>query len=201
MKQSLINQRNSSAQLMKAGIFLALLFGSLGVIGGGFYFSQIFSPATKTKMINNSSHYREIRHKLWSNSTQIQHFPSDISPAAKNVSLSYSPGGSQTNSFFQVRMKLSPSEIQKILLTYRPQAQRVYHGGNTNDHANLPKGIPTTFFYTSNTTEDSFPPSYEILVLGANDRGNTNFPWNHGDSYGVAIDSSTSDIVYWAEAW
>ncbi len=60
--------------------------------------------------------------------------------------------------------------------------------------------MPTTFFYTSDA-QDSFPTTYEILVLDAENKGTPGFKWNHGDSYGVAIDSSASEIVYWAEAW
>lgn len=57
------------------------------------------------------------------------------------------------------------------------------------------------FFYTGDASEDSFPSSYEILVLDAEDKGTPGFKWNHGNSYGVAIDSSASEIVYWAEQW
>jgi hypothetical protein len=107
----------------------------------------------------------------------------------------------QGGSFFQVRLKQPQEKIKNLLSQYRHIAIHKYHGGNTNEHSNQTSGVPTTFFYTSDSGEESFPTSYEILVLGANNRGTNDFKWNHGDSYGVAIDSSTSEIVYWAEAW
>jgi hypothetical protein len=61
--------------------------------------------------------------------------------------------------------------------------------------------VPTTFFYTSDSSTESFPATYEILVLNADDKGRPGFKWNHGDSYGVAINSSASEIIYWSEKW
>ncbi|MHC5829160.1 MAG: hypothetical protein ACYT04_77935, partial [Nostoc sp.] len=80
-------------------------------------------------------------------------------------------------------------------------AKHKYKGGNTNDHINQPNGVPTTFFYTSDSYTESFPATYEILVLNAEDKGISGFKWNHGDSYGVAINSSASEIIYWSEKW
>lgn len=58
------------------------------------------------------------------------------------------------------------------------------------------------FFYTDNNeNDDAFPASYEVLVLGAQNKGTADFPWSHGNSYGVAIDPHRGEIVYWAEVW
>jgi hypothetical protein len=62
-----------------------------------------------------------------------------------NVRLAYSPG-LQQGSYLQLRMKQRPEKIKKVLLKYREIAKHKYRGGNTNDHANLPNGVPTTFF-------------------------------------------------------
>lgn len=189
------------SHLVKIATIVIFSLGSLGICGGSFFLSKAFSDTSETETITDTSRYREIRHKLWSNQTQIKYFPTDISTDASSVHLRYSPGFLQGGSFFQLRLKQPPQKIKNLLSQYRAIAKRKYTGGNTNDHANLPKGVPTTFFYTSNSQEDSFPATYEILVLDAHDRGSPGFKWNHGDSYGVAIDSSASEIVYWAEEW
>ncbi|MDP5339483.1 MAG: hypothetical protein NWQ28_13010, partial [Nodularia sp. (in: cyanobacteria)] len=110
-------------------------------------------------------------------------------------------GLASEESFFQVRLKQSPEKIQQLLLQYKNIAKYQYQGGSTNHHVNLPNGVPTTFFYTSDASIESFPATYEILVLDAKHKGTPSFKWNHGDSYGVAIDSSASEIVYWTEKW
>jgi hypothetical protein len=188
------------SHLVKAIMILLISFGSVGVVGGSFFLKKAVSSSNQPEIITDTSRYKEIRHQLWFSQDEIKHFPTEISVGVENVRLAYSPGVSQTGSYFQIRLKKSPQQIQQLLTQYRKQARHKYRGGDTNVHANLPNGVPTTFFYTGETTE-SFPPSYEILVLNAEDKGRPGFKWNHGDSYGVAIDSSASEIIYWAEKW
>ncbi|MBW4616127.1 MAG: hypothetical protein KME21_23205 [Desmonostoc vinosum HA7617-LM4] len=183
------------SHLVKIAIIFLFSLGSLGVVGGSFLLRKAFSSTSESEVITDISRYREIRNQLWSNNEQLKHFPSDISTDNKSASIAYSPG------YFQVRVKQTPEKIQKLLKQYKNIAKHKYRGGDTNDHINQPHGVPTTFFYTSDSDEESFPSTYEILVLNAQDRGRSGFKWNHGNSYGVAIDSSASEIVYWAEQW
>lgn len=203
MKRSLPTRRYASAQLVQIAIIAFISLGSIGIVGVGFVFRQAFNSNNQVRTIQDPSRYQEIRHKLWLNQNQVRHFPNHIPPNSSEVRLAYSRGllQGQKNNFFQLRLKLPEQQVKELHNQYKAIAKHRYIGGNTNDHANPPHGVPTTFFYTSNSQEDSFPNSYEILVLGANDRSASNFKWNHGDSYGVAIDLSASQIVYWAEEW
>ncbi|MFK0734265.1 MAG: hypothetical protein ACFKPT_12085 [Gloeotrichia echinulata GP01] len=189
------------SHLVKIAIIFLFSLSSLGVVGGSFFLRKAFSSSTTPEIVTDTSRYRELRESLSSANYPIKHFPINIPADAQNVKISYTPGFLQGGSYFQIRLKQSPDKIKKLLSQYKDIAKYEYRGGNTNDHTNLPQGVPTTFFYTSDSPEESFPPTYKILVLGAQDRGSPGFKWNHGDSYGVAIDSSTSDIVYWAEQW
>jgi len=186
---------------VKIAMIVLFSLGSLGVVGGSFFIRKAFSSSTEPEIVTDISRYTEIRNNLISTNYQVQHFPTQIPAEAKNVRIAYTPGFFQGASYFQLRLKQSPEQIKKLLSQYKTVAKHEYRGGNTNDHTNLPNGVPTTFFYTSDASEESFPPSYEILVIDAKDRGTPGFKWNHGDSYGVAIDISASEIVYWAEQW
>ncbi len=199
MKQSLTLGQNPPF-LVKVIMIVFISFGSVGVVGGSFFLRKTLISSNQPEIVTNTSRYKEIRDQLWSSQDEIKHFPTEVSVGVENVRLAYSPGSSQTGSYFQVRLKKSSTQIQQLLAQYRKLAKRRYMGGDTNVHANLPNGVPTTFFYTSEAGE-SFPPSYEILVLNAEDKGRQGFKWNHGDSYGVAINSSASEIIYWAEKW
>ncbi|WP_224093235.1 hypothetical protein [Nostoc sp. MS1] len=199
MKRSLTLTQIPS-HLVKAIMIVLISFGSVGVVGGSFFLKKAFSSSNQLEVVTDTSRYQEIRNQLWTSQDEIKHFPTEVSAEVENVRLAYSPGSSQTGSYFQVRLKDSPQKVQQLLTQYRKLAKHQYRGGDTNVHANLPNGVPTTFFYTGETAE-SFPPSYEILVLNAEDKGRPGFKWNHGDSYGVAIDSSASEIIYWAEKW
>ncbi|MBD2252740.1 hypothetical protein [Nostoc parmelioides] len=200
MKRSLTLGQNPS-HLVKITMIVLLSLGSVGVVGGSFFLRKAFISSSQSEIVTDTSRYKEIRHQLWSSQDDIKHFPTEIPAGVENERLAYAPGSSQTGAYFQVRLRKSPEQIQQLLEQYRKLAKHQYRGGDTNVHANLPNGVPTTFFYTSESAVESFPPSYEILVLNAKDKGRPSFKWNHGDSYGVAIDSSASEIIYWAEKW
>ncbi|MBE9199323.1 MULTISPECIES: hypothetical protein [unclassified Nodularia (in: cyanobacteria)] len=189
------------SHLVQIAMIALLSLGSLGIVGGSFFLRKAFSSSSESQVINDPSRYQEIRQQLWTNHHHIQHFPHDLPSGTKNVRIAYSSGLSSEGSFFQIRLKQSPEKIQKLLSEYQTLAKYQYTGGSTNDHINQENGVPTTFFYTSDASKESFPPTYTILVLDAQDRGTPGFKWNHGHSYGVAIDSSASEIVYWTEKW
>lgn len=199
MKRTLTLGENPS-YLVKVIMIVLISFGSVGVVGGSFFLRKTLISSNQPEIVTDTSRYKEIRFQLWSSQEEIKHFPTQVSAGVENVRLAYSPGSSQNSSYFQVRLKKPSAQIQQLLTQYRKQAKHRYIGGDTNVHANLPNGVPTTFFYTGETAE-SFPPSYEVLVLNAVDKGRPGFKWNHGNSYGVAIDSSASEIIYWAEKW
>lgn len=189
------------SHLVKFTMIVLFSLGSVGVVGGSFFLRRAFSSSSQTQVITDASRYREIREQLWLNQSEIQHFPQQIPQNAENIRIAYSPGTAQASVFFQARLKQSPAQIHKLLTQYRKLAKHQYRGGDSNDHANFPNGVPTTFFYTSDSGSVSFPPSYDILVLNAQDKGSAGFKWNHGNSSGVAIDSAAGEIVYWSETW
>lgn len=201
MKRSLTTASHLSTQFVNVATIVLLFFGSLGVAGSGFFLRKAINSGSQAEIVTDISRYKDIRHQLWSNQAQIKHFPTEIPTDASVVRVAYSSGALEGNRYLQLRLKRSPQQIQNLLSQYTGIAKYKYQGGNTNDHANQAKGVPTTFFYTSDSQEESFPPSSKVLVLGAQDRGSSNFRWNHGESFGVAIDSSTSEIVYWVEEW
>lgn len=190
------------AYILKFAMIALLSLGGVGSVGGGFFLTQAFNNKKETEIVVDNSNYQEIRHNTWSNQTQINHFPAIIPSVAKDVRVIFYPGSPEYGRIFQLRMKLSKQQIKKALNKYRNIAKHQYQGGDTNDHANQENGVPTTFLYTSDLQAESFPSTYEILVLNANNRGTSDdFSWNHGDSYGVAINNTTLEIVYWAEEW
>ncbi|MBG1261343.1 hypothetical protein [Nostoc commune] len=184
---------------MKLSQFL-LALASFSIVGGSFFLRRTFSSTREPKIITDTSRYKEIRNQLWSDNDQVKHFPNEIPTDAKDVRIAYSPE-SQGSGFFQIRLKQKPEKIETLLLQYRSSAKHRYRGGNTNQHINQPNGVPTTFFYTSDSPTESFPPTYEILVLNTENKGRLGFKWNHGNSYGVAINTSASEIIYWSEKW
>jgi ribosomal protein S15P/S13E len=187
--------------VVKIATFIALIVGGAGICTGSFLIRNAFGSNRETQVVSDTKRYEEIRNHLWANINQVKHFPQQIPVDAKNVQMVYSDGSAYGNKFLQIRLQQPQEKIQKLLSYYRKSAQHRYYGGDTNEHSNLPNGVPTTFFYTNGLADQTFPNSYEILVLGTDNQGAAGFKWQHGDSYGVAIASSSREIVYWVEKW
>jgi hypothetical protein len=186
--------------------FLTVILMSVagvGLVGGSFFVNRHLSKNNESNLIvKDTLQYQKVLNEVWLNKTEIKHFPPEIPVDAPNARFIYSPGYLNGGNILQLRVKQPLAKIKKLQSQYQAAAKHKYQGGSTNDHVNLSNGVPTTFFYTSG--EDSiqdFPGTSEILVLGVEDRGSEGFKWNHGSSYGVAIDNSVSEIVYWAESW
>ncbi|WP_016952265.1 hypothetical protein [Anabaena sp. PCC 7108] len=191
-------QQSFLATIATVSLFSA---GSLTVFAGSFLLTKASSNTAKTQIVTDTSRYQEIRNHKWADLDKIKHFPVEIPVDAKIVHMAYSPESVQGSSFLQVRLKEPSEKIQKLLSQYSKSAVREYRGGDTNEHSNKPNGLPTTFFYTGDSATEAFPQTYQIFVLKAQNQGQPGFKWNHGNSYGVAIDSSASEIVYWVEKW
>lgn len=192
---------------MQQSIFVKLATVCLFSVGGfsislaSFLFTKTANHNGTSQIITDVSLYQDIRDHKWANSQQIQHFPPNILANTKPVSMAYSSGWRQSSSFFQVRLKQSPEQIKKLFNHYNQIAEHQYQGGDTNDHLKKPNGVPTTFFHTSQSEIETFPNTYQILVLKAQEQGQPGFKWKHGSSYGVAINISSAEIVYWVEQW
>ncbi len=192
---------------MKQSIFvklptiILLFFGSFGLVIGGFLISKAASNTKQLQLITDTSQYQEIRNHRWADIQQIQHFPQQIPTDAQVLQMAYASGLNPGSSSLQIRLKEPQAKIKNLLTQYKKISQHQYRGGNTNSHSNQPNGVPTTFFYTSDSEIETFPSSYEILVLKAEDKSQPGAKWNHGNSNGVAIDVTSSEIIYWAEKW
>lgn len=149
--------------------------------------------------ITDVTRYAEIRDSF-EGSVLVEHFPDTIPSTATETNLDYLPRLMQGGSHFQLRLTLPPEQIRDLYSHFDAIAEYRYMGG-ASPHNTLTDKIPATRFHTSGTDDTSFPDSYGILVLGAEAGGSSEFKWNHGHSYGVAIDISTSEIVYWFEYW
>jgi hypothetical protein len=185
-------------------ISLVALVGFLGLRNGFFKSSSPTAHASQPSIIRGAvtdvAQYSETLAQL-GDYVPSRHFPQTIPPDATEVRFYFLPSFLQGGTIMQLRLKLPVDQIDELYSQFGNAAIHTFVGGDTNIHANLPDGVPTTFFYTSDSDQPSFPVTYEIIVLGAEPYGKPDLIWNHGISYGVAIDKSSSVIVYWLEDW
>ncbi len=157
--------------------------------------------------VTNIAEYPKILSERWNNSPLVQHFPQTIPPEAKNVKIHYVPGFLQGGSILQLQMNLPPAKIAEIQAQLRKVAQRKYIPGakdnSPTQETSADGQVSITFdykYYLGKSNEQNFPKDHEILVL-SDTRGAPTYDWNHSQLHGVAINSTSSEIVYWAESW
>jgi hypothetical protein len=157
--------------------------------------------------VTDVAQYSKILNNPWKNSPLVQHFPKTIPAEAKNVKIHYVPGFLQGGSMLQLQMTLPPAKIAEIQAQLRKIAQRKYTPGAKDNspiqETSADGQMSVTFeyrYYLGKSGDQNFPENYEILVL-SDTRGAPTYNWNHSQMHGVAIDPTTSEIVYWAESW
>jgi hypothetical protein len=191
------------------------LVGKILLWLGGISFAVIMALVAWVMIDLNSSletvtdvaQYSKILNNPWKNSPLVQHFPKTIPAEAKNVKIHYVPGFLQGGSMLQLQMTLPPAKIAEIQAQLRKVAQRKYIPGakdNSPTQETSADGQMSIAFeykyYLGKSDVQNFPENYEILVL-SDTRGAPTYNWNHSQMHGVAIDPTTSEIVYWAESW
>jgi len=147
--------------------------------------------------------YQEIRNS-YLKSSLLTHFPEQIPTDATNVSFYFKPAFLQGDNIIQLQMKLPPEKIKTLQAQFRQAAKRKYIPGNPNNspiEETSYEGINIYFSYNFYNTDKKerniFDLTYEILVL-EDDRGKPTYEWNRPTYYGVAIDISKAEIIYFA---
>ena len=187
-----------SKQLNRKAI-LAVVLISIPIICLGFVswvlieFRAAAREAQDNWVKTDISQYSDIRGQ-WNYEPLFSHFPPQLPKNATGANMLYSPPFLQKGLLFHLWLKLPEDEINKQYATYSELA-----ASSDGEQTLLFQSHPAlSMHHTSYGTEgEVLPKGYEIIVLGAasKDKG------NHGHTYGVAINKSTSEILYWAEAW
>ena len=145
--------------------------------------------------ITNLSRYDKIK-AMWPTDL-VRHFPTTPPDSA---SFYFQPSFLQGGASLQLKVRSTVADIETLISTCSNQMLAAYVGGDMNSHLHLTNGLPTTFFFTSNTDDVIFPNDYTIIVLEAEDRDGDS-PWNHGCTAGIAVSTQRQSVVYWAEDW
>jgi len=157
--------------------------------------------AVSTRAITDLSRYQEIR-ESYQDSPLIQHFPETFPPAATDIRLEYLPKFLQGGSHFIVSYILPSEQINEIRIQADEIAKYKYRTGESNQLTDeLPDDIPKPPFQIDTTTAESSSQTYEVFILDVQAAGGAGSEWNHGYSYGIAIDDVARRVIYWHEYW
>lgn len=121
------------------------------------------------------------------------HFPRNIPSNARESKFFYQPAVMQGAMRLQLRLVLSPEEIEKIRSDLRNQF--VSHGfGNRrpNDSEDMmPRWLPAA------KSDNNELADYEIFII----KRTSEEEWNHPKLSGIAISRKFNEVLYWYEDW
>lgn len=196
-------------KVFKAILITALCLGGVATLGSVAFIAYFgYQIDQATKPTTDISRYPEIREADVPDDPLRAHFPRAIPSHAKNVKFYFVPGFAQGATLLQLRMQLPAEEIAALRTEFQPKAKRQYIPGGENNSPKTetsPDGVVITYdypFYTGDFAAGDpvpkFPETYEIYVL-EDTQGPPEYDWNHSETYGVAINEATSEIIYWME--
>lgn len=147
--------------------------------------------------VSNPYVYEWLSRPRLGSSRLIDHFPKKIPEGAQEIRFFYQQGFMQGGDSVQLHLTLPPEKIKDIWDEYAPQAKEKLPA---NTDAFPPIGDRTS---APDIRELYFPERFTLLVLGARpyEPEGSDFAWNHGETFGLAISPGSSEVIYWAESW
>ena len=187
---------------MKARIILilvALLLSACGV--NNTEITPTVKPETNERLpfpfITDVNRYSEVMESI-TPKTVIEHFPVSIPSEASNVKFAYQPRIMQGAMFVELLMTLPESEINEFQNKYGNLKQ--YHYSEETSLTDIPEPI---LYLISDENDDNndFDQNFSIYLISAEPAGKEDFIWNHGTMYGVGIDKTNFQVIYWFQYW
>jgi hypothetical protein len=139
------------------------------------------------------------------------HFPEHIPADAEQVWFYFFryPFGDGPDRHLQLRLQLPAERVGELWETYEAAAIEHRTASTkatckpTTDSAECASCTPLPKLRATGRVLrefPEFPPTYDFFFLGE-DSGGGNSCWEHGRTWGVAIDRSASQVVYWLSFW
>ena len=63
------------------------------------------------------------------------------------------------------------------------------------------KDIPKPMLYLISDKNNEIDQNFSIFLINTEPAGTDDFIWNHGTMYGVGINKTTFEVIYWLEYW
>lgn len=148
---------------------------------------------------NVASYEKILRIDKYPTNKQISHFPSSIPSDAKEVELKEWEGLGQGKMGMLLSYKISKEEVEysKLIKIYD---KAKYKAQNINEYENIKKliKIPAEVESSLGLKDGVIPPKDFKLYFIDNTPSEE---WNHGYSYGVAINNDISKVTYFSFSW
>ncbi len=146
--------------------------------------------------ITDANRYSEVLESI-TPKTVIEHFPERIPSEASDVRFAYQPKIMQGAMFLELLMTLPENQINELQDKYGDLEQ--YHYSDE-----IGPDIPEPILYLisdKNDENNGYDQNFSIYLISAEPAGKEDFIWNHGTMYGVGINKTTLQAIYWFQYW
>jgi hypothetical protein len=157
-----------------------------------------------TAPVTDISRYQEIR-QMFVRFGIGDHFPAVIPSSARNVCLYHLPSSLRSGPVLHLQMNLLPEQVKQIQLHFR-KTDKLRHYPSTISYG-IREDDPRIIVVRINKYNIDLPilghepadaGNYEVMVLEDAGMGTQEYTSNHPRLAGMAIDTSTSTVIYWA---
>ncbi len=123
------------------------------------------------------------------------HFPQEIPLEASNVRFAYQPRIMQGAMLLELLISLPESQVDELWNQYSSLEQYQFTDDKTLDDISE----PILFLIRDENYE--LNQDFSIFFIEALPAGKAGFIWNHGTMYGVGINKTDLEIIYWFQYW
>lgn len=160
-------------------------------------FVDSIEPVTNVGCYQNILKYRNYPY------TEISHFPKSIPADASNVFVYDQQPFLQGGSMLYLRYTASEEEIKDLYEEYKKSVKFIL----TTDKYNMDSETKEYYYPSGYDLEsfvgDLYKDVYDVYIIdcASGDHDEIGFLWNHGYSYGLMINQTYNDLIYWSDVW
>ncbi|MEN3941730.1 hypothetical protein WJU23_10590 [Prosthecobacter sp. SYSU 5D2] len=172
-------------------------------LGLGFLVSFGNAMAEVSQVQTSLKQYQRIREKYYSGSGLDDHFPEQIPADAKNIRFSFLPGFLMGGSHLYLQYETTPEALINIQTLAENQRNPAC------DLAGHIPGVPEInqfnrpFDLGSKPHTERLGKDFDVYFFDNDfpEMRKDEWVWNHGQSHGIAINTQSNEVLFWAEDW
>lgn len=183
------------------GLAILISVGLAGILWFGLSFHRSLQP------VREVSRYAEVlsKYRVPEISGRMAHFPEVLPTDASDVEFYHRPGFLQGADEMEVSFRLPKEQIEEMRALYGERATLRLINGDWKTREGGSNNLPIPRFETISRTDGLLGlERFDVFEFGEVypvENQSEGFYWNHGKSYGVAIEKNGRKIVYWSVAW
>lgn len=196
----MLYQRNKGGIKDKPSKILLGVLIPIFIISYGINFIVLIFNETLTEIDNPKSYSKILRIYNYKKNNEISHFPSKINKDMKGITFVEHPPFLQGGGIIYLSYIDSSDNIVNLETEFNKKSKYILVKDSEYDKLRDKINIPNKVFETLEAKRSSITLD-ELKIFIIDSAPYKEKDWNHGTSYGFAINTKTNRVVYWYERW